>query len=145
VLRQVDGADPGVPSRHRATIFDCIKTDTYESDPNAPSVAPHGQLVPGIAETAPTLVDSRPQPIYLGVTHAKNQEQGLPDSSAKIYLNLVIDAAGKVRSANLANKADSGPIGEKVLSASADWNFIPAFVGRRAVACRLRFGVWPRQ
>jgi hypothetical protein len=148
ILRQVSGVSKlggGVPWKRHATIFDCIKTDTYETDPNAPSIASHGQLVPGIAGVAPTPVDSRPEPIYLGIPFSRSQDQALPDSSSKIYLNLVIDAAGKVHSAKLENKADNGPIGDKVLSASADWNFIPAFVGSHAVACRLRFGVWPEQ
>jgi hypothetical protein len=148
VLRQVDGVakrDARVRWKHRATIFDCIKTDDYESDPHAVSIAPHGQLVSGVTELPPAPVDSRPEPIYLDMAFSRSQDQGLPDLSSKIYLNLVIDAAGKVQSAQLANKKDNGPVGEKVLSASADWNFIPAFVGNRAVACRLRFGVWPKQ
>jgi hypothetical protein len=144
VLRQVDAAsNPSVTlsfKRH-ATVFDCIKTDTYES---APESAFPG-LAPEVKELAPTPVDSRPQPIYLGISYSKSQTQALPDPGTKIYLNLVIDAAGKVHSAELANKADQGPVGDKVLSSSANWNFIPAFVGNRAVACRMNYGVWPPQ
>lgn len=147
VLDQVDGVSRPEARvlRRRATVFDCIQTDAYETAPDTVSAASHGQLASGVAELAPTLVDSRPQPIYLGMTYARNQDQDLPNSAAKIDLNLVVDAAGKVESAQLANKADNGPIGRKVLDAAADWNFIPAFVGSRAVACRLRFGIWPRQ
>jgi hypothetical protein len=148
VLRQVDGVanrDARVPWKHRATIFDCIKVDAYESDPDAVSIAPGGQLVSSVAELPPAHVDSRPEPINLDMAYSRTENEGLPGSSSKIYLNLLIDAAGKVESAQLANKKDNGPIGEKVLKASANWNFIPAFVGSRAVACRLRFGVWPKQ
>jgi hypothetical protein len=102
-------------------------------------------MVPTLAEQPPTVVDSRPQPIYLGMTYSRSHDEGLPVSSSKLDLNLLIDAAGKVRSAELTNKKDSGPIADKVLDSAADWTFIPVFVGRHAVACRLRYGVWPKQ
>lgn len=79
------------------------------------------------------------------MTYSRSHDEGLPESSSKLYLNLLIDAAGKVRSVELENKKDSGPIADKVLDSAADWNFIPAFMGSRAVACRMRYGVWPKQ
>jgi len=156
ILHQVDGVlklgSRGLP-KDQAPIFDCTKTNDHESYSDTPIAALpslNGAPIPTIAEPGQTetsrdLADRMPVPIYIGIPLSGNQNQALPDSSTEIYLNLVIDSAGKVRSAQLANKADHGPIGDTVLSASADWNFIPAFVGSRAVACRMLYGVSPQQ
>jgi hypothetical protein len=148
ILSQVDAVSkPGAggPWRHRATILNCTRIDIHEPVPQGP-FQPASVAAPDSEGLATTFkVDSRPQPIYLGIPFPKGEEQALPDSSSTIGLNLVIDAAGKVHSAELANKADSGPVADRVIGASADWNFVPAFVGNRAVACRLRFDVWPKQ
>ena len=156
ILHQVDGVlnlRSREPLKDQAPIFDCTKANNHESYVDTPVAAlpsldraPIPTIEePGITETSRALVDRMPEPIYIGIPLSMSQNQALPDSSSEIYLNLVIDAAGKVRSAQLANKADHGPIGDTVLSASADWNFIPAFVGRRAVACRMLYGVSPQQ
>jgi hypothetical protein len=52
-------------------------------------------------------------------------------------LELVIDAAGKVHSAKLASKAGEDSIGEALVSASANWRYIPAIKNGRAVASRV--------
>jgi hypothetical protein len=57
-------------------------------------------------------------------------------SSSEVTVNLVIDAAGKVRSASAEGKP------EKVLmDATASWKFIPAFKDGHPVATRLQIGV----
>ena len=53
-------------------------------------------------------------------------------------VNLVIDAAGKVRSAKMVGADD-----EKMINATAVWKFIPAFRVARAVAYQTRLTVAP--
>ena len=58
----------------------------------------------------------------------------------EVVFNLVIDSAGKVRSAKPDGLAD-----KDLIAATADWKFIPAFKNGHAVASRMRFGVTPYQ
>jgi hypothetical protein len=95
----------------------------------------------GLGEKTSSTADGGPEPIYLGTPLPHGAEQPLVTS--KVYLNLVVDAAGKVRSAQFADKGDHGPNGDALIGATAEWKFIPAFRDGRAVACRMRFGVWP--
>lgn len=57
--------------------------------------------------------------------------------SANETIELVVDAAGKVRSAKVLNRVD-----EPLVQASAGWQFIPAFRDGRPVACRFRLNIW---
>jgi hypothetical protein len=52
-------------------------------------------------------------------------------------MELVVDAAGKVRSAKLLSGAD-----KRWIDASAGWHFIPALRDGSPVACRFRLSVW---
>ena len=66
-----------------------------------------------------------------------------PDASqaflgTEVAVNLVIDAAGKVRSAKTEGKRDKA-----LIDATADWKFIPAFKDGQPVASRLLLGVTP--
>jgi hypothetical protein len=58
----------------------------------------------------------------------------------EIVVNLVLDAAGKVRSAKTEGKPDKA-----LIDATEDWRFIPAFKDGHPVASRLRLGVTPDQ
>jgi len=69
------------------------------------------------------------------------QQQGLPES--EVLLDLVIDAAGKVRSAKPAVKMNA--VDPDLINAALAWKFIPAFKDGRPVASQLRIGVSPRQ
>src|SRR5205807_10383454 len=62
---------------------------------------------------------------------------------SELLLELVIDSAGKVRSAERVGKAQS--VYAVLLNAVNDWKFIPAFMTNRAVASRIRLSVSPRQ
>jgi hypothetical protein len=154
ILRQVaevvEKLPPETRRRHHAMIYNMAVE--WRSDTNASMVT--GQLPAGIS--APDGMSEGggqgqnafsqeilPKPIYLGIPPPQNQALALPQS--KIYLDLVIDAAGKVHSARLANKADSGPVTDSLIQASKDWKFIPGFRAGRAVACRIHFGVSPYQ
>ena len=56
-----------------------------------------------------------------------------------MLLDLVIDAAGKVRTAKPIGKVD-----KDMLDAIAGWKFIPTFKNGHAVACRAHLAVyWP--
>jgi len=67
---------------------------------------------------------------------------GSGNSSSDAVLDLVIDSAGKVRSAKPSGRVavDAG-----LIRASLGWKFIPAFKNGRAVACRTRLSVSPKQ
>jgi hypothetical protein len=62
-----------------------------------------------------------------------------------LLVDLVIDAAGKVSSAKLLRKEDSGPGGDSLLAASAHWKFIPAMEYGQPVASHIRLIVSPYQ
>jgi hypothetical protein len=52
-------------------------------------------------------------------------------------VELVVDAAGKVRSAQVIKAAD-----DPLVQATSGWHFIPATLDGQAVACRFRLAVW---
>jgi hypothetical protein len=80
--------------------------------------------------------DTMPQEILLRRPPPPDTVQAALDT--EVVLNLVIDAAGKVRSATPEGKPD-----KELIDATADWRFIPAFKTGHAVASRMRFGVTP--
>jgi hypothetical protein len=83
-----------------------------------------------------------PSPIMLrrpALLESRNKD--LPQS--ELLLLLVIDSAGKVRSAEPAGKAQSAD--PTLVRAVTGWKFIPAFGADRAVASRIRFAVSLRQ
>jgi hypothetical protein len=63
-------------------------------------------------------------------------EQSLPEP--ELLLDLVIDSAGKVRSAEASGKTKWA---DADLLRATEWKFIPAFKGNRPVACRSRLAV----
>jgi len=121
ISAQVNGVSAGGPGTltKRAAIFDA----TSGSAGRKPEVIP----------PAPILL-WRPPPLG-------SPDQGLPQ--AELLLELVIDSAGKVRSAELAGKTKSGDA--DLIHGATGWKFIPAFKGGRAVASRMRLAVSPRQ
>jgi len=149
ILRQVEVGDkPGVrpPWKRHAVIFDTVTVSrkTLDEANNVRSIAGDapGASVRREGETQ-TTVDFAPEPIYLGLIVRRDRGSTVPDSM--VYLNLVIDAAGKVRSAKLEKNADHGAAEAAEISASSTWNFIPAFKMGRAVACQIRLGVLPQR
>jgi hypothetical protein len=81
-----------------------------------------------------------PKAIQLDLQPIVGGPQPMPPG--RMVLDLVIDAAGKVRSADSAGTAHYPS--EWIAMAMA-WKFIPAFVNGRAVASRLRIDVSPKQ
>lgn len=148
ILRQVDEPSGPGSATHRkrhAIIYDMVTRSTGTAEDATGSRIPiPGSAAPTrLGEPTQTTVDVGPKAIYLGIPAVDSES--LPAPNTKVYLNLLIDAAGKVRSAQLENSADKGPIGDTQLRASSAWNFIPAFKAGRAVACRIRLGVSPEQ
>jgi len=119
ILAQVDGVASAAPTRRkkRATIFDVTAAEG------------------GRSEVAP------PQPILLRRPPPLALDQGL--NNAEILLDIVVDSAGKVRSAEPAGSAKS--IDPDLIEAAMGWKFIPASSGGRAVASRTRLAVSARR
>jgi hypothetical protein len=89
----------------------------------------------GNAEHFP-FVDTRPQPILLRSPPPPGIQTPLTNSEQMV--ELVIDAAGKVWSAEPVGNSD-----RELLYAARGWKFIPAFTGGRPVASRFRIDVSP--
>jgi hypothetical protein len=122
ILRQADGtsAGPAPGRKKRAQIYDATNR-------NGPSrklevIPPKGILL----QRPPT---------------PETEQKGLPES--EILLDLLVDPAGKVRSAEPAGKVKT--VDPDLLHAALTWKFIPAFKDGRPVASRLRIAVSPRQ
>lgn len=147
ILRQADvGPKPGVraPWKSHAVIFDMVTETrrTVEDANNIMSVVENASGAHHSGETQ-TTVDVAPQPIYLGLTVGKNYGHAVPESM--VYLNLLIDPAGKVRSAKLDKSVSRGAAEAAEIRAASTWNFVPAFKMGHAVACQTRLGVTPQQ
>jgi hypothetical protein len=65
-----------------------------------------------------------------------------PGPPNHMFLELVVDAAGKVRS---ADPAGSQKYPSDWIAMALAWKFIPALRDGHAVASRMQFNVWPRQ
>ncbi|MCU1302083.1 MAG: hypothetical protein JWQ87_2367 [Candidatus Sulfotelmatobacter sp.] len=113
---QVEGTSSGPSSgrKKRAVIFDTT---------NKPELA-KSDIVPPQA-----ILMRRPAPLAAG--------QGLPDS--ELLMDLLIDSAGKVRSAEPAGNVKFSD--DSLVKAAMEWTFIPAFKNGSAVASRLRLAV----
>lgn len=122
ITAQVQGvSDPGSRIRgKRSQVFDAI-----EESPTT------GKL--GIVPPRPIML-RRPPPEQATDIGAMNSE---------VLLELVIDSAGKVRSAETAGKSDAA--GSILVRAAAGWRFIPAFKSGRPVASRTRLLISPKQ
>jgi len=119
---QADGTSAGPPRgrKKHAPIFDAVRT-----------AGPGRKL-----EVIPPRAILLRRPPVMDI-----QQQGLPEP--ELFLDLVIDASGKVRSANPAAKMKG--VAPDLINAALTWKFIPAFRDDRPVASRLRIGVSPRQ
>ena len=121
ISAQVNGVSAGgLRTRtKRATIFDA----TSGSGGSKPEIIP-------------------PEPILLWRPPLMGSpNQGLSQTGR--LLELVIDSAGKVRSAEPAGKTKSGDA--DLIHAATGWKFIPAYKAGRAVASRMRLDLSLRQ
>lgn len=116
IRRELDNS-PVVPARHKkkhARVFDAVSG----------------------SEEGSTLEVVPPEPILLQRPPGSQQR-------GELVLELVVDRAGKVRSAEPVSKASWADA--DVISAAHTWKFIPAFKNGRAVASRLHIAVSPKQ
>jgi hypothetical protein len=122
IHREADATSTGLPQgkKKHAHIFDAVSRSGPENQL---------QVVPpaAILLQRPPLSEIHPQ--------------GPPEPD--VLLDLVVDAAGKVRSAESAGKMKS--VDPELIHAASNWKFIPAFKDGRAVASRLHLTVSPRQ
>lgn len=124
----VDARASGIHSRADSTLSG-LPSGKKKRAPIYDAIGPSLEIVP-------------PQSILLQrppITQAEKQE--LPES--ELLLDLIIDAAGKVRSAAPTGKVTT--VDPDLLNVALTWKFIPAFKGGRPVASRLRIAVSPRQ
>ena len=115
---QADGTSAGPPrgKKKHAQIFDTVSRSGPERK---------------LAVIPPRAILLRRSPV------SDIEQQGVPGSEA--LLDLVIDASGKVRSAEPAGKVKWTAPG--LINAALTWKFIPAFKDGRPVASRLRLAV----
>jgi hypothetical protein len=132
IRAQVDGVSTKVSSgaEKRTEVFDARTLRT---------VQPGMKLSEGGAEQR-GLGITLPTPILIGHRAPEGQsEETLADSG--LLLDLVIDCAGKVRSA----ESDEPSFDSSLKSATARWKFIPALRDGRAVASRIYFIISPKR
>lgn len=99
----------------------------------------HAQVFDAFTESGPEnkLEVVPPEAILLQRPSLSEQTQ----SESELLLELVVDEAGKVRSAKLIGSSSD----RELIRAALTWKFIPAFKDDRAVASRLRIAVSPKQ
>jgi hypothetical protein len=127
IRAQLDGTSADAAdrvSRKHTRVFDTRTYDTYAS------IDRHTRQLVTDQSNRPEFTDTEPQPILLRSPPPPGFQQSLPKSEAQI--DLVIDAAGKVRTATPIGNVD-----KDMLDATAGWKFIPAFKNGHAVACRV--------
>jgi len=117
IQREVDSTHVVAPARHKkkhAQVFDAV---------NRLEAGNTSEVVP-------------PEPILL-------QRPPVSQRQGELLLELVLDRAGKVRSAEPVGRA--GLADPELISAARAWKFIPAFKNGEAVASRVRIAVSPRE
>jgi hypothetical protein len=137
IRSQVDGVSAAVPTgrKEHVEIFDGIRPPSSV----VPALAPTGRR--GIAR------------IFDGLGGTNNSDLVLPqpiqlwsplkmDASDEVVMDLVIDCAGKVRSAETVDHTKG--LDADLRAATAEWKFIPAFKDGRPVASRVRMSVSPK-
>ena len=128
ILRGIDRSPKAAKHRHQVHIFDATST----SGPLSRAVLNPGAGAPNFEEHQSAV--ARPKSILLRRPPPDEVEEFRATGAA---MELVVDAAGKVRSAKLLNGT-----GKRWIQASAGWHFIPALRDGSPVACRVRLSVW---
>lgn len=134
--------------RIRAAIVN-LRTRGIHSQADGASGAPrgkkkHAQIFDAVDRTGPPrkLEVIPPRAILLRYPPASEIRPQGP-SKSELLLDLIVDAGGKVRSAEPAGKLRW--FDPDLINAALTWKFIPAFKDGRAVASRLRIAVSPKQ
>ena len=85
---------------------------------------------------------SPPTAIQVEIPSASAMKLSAP-SNGEAFLDLVIDGAGKVRSATFAGKTEAA--NPELIDSAMTWKFVPAQRNGRPVACRMHIAVSPKQ
>jgi hypothetical protein len=127
---QVDGVSgkPSSSAERRAEIVDAR---------NVRAVQPGMKMSESNAERSQGI--TLPASILIGRQVPEGQQDTLTDSG--LLLDLVIDSAGKVRSAESADRA----FDSSLKSSTVEWKFLPARKDGRAVASRIYFIISPKR
>jgi hypothetical protein len=121
IRAQTDGesTEPSRGRKSHAQIFDAVSRSQSESS---------------VEVMPPHMILLRRPPVLM------SQQQDQPE---ELLVDLVIDSAGKVRSAEPAGKVKW--VDAELINAASGWKFVPAFKDGRPVACRLRLTVSLKQ
>ncbi|MFZ0632429.1 MAG: hypothetical protein WA399_06260 [Acidobacteriaceae bacterium] len=132
ILAQADG----VEHRKRTLLFKShadIYDITQPKEQSAPDSLVSSPLGP--IDLSKQAAVSEPQPILLRRPH--QTQENLAPLDENEFVELVIDAAGKVHSARVLSGTDTS-----LIAATKGWQFIPAFREGEPVACRFRMRAW---
>lgn len=127
IRSQVDGASTAASTGHEIQVQIYDGTTTVAA---TPGLVPKG-VKPKLEITPPRAILMERQPPMT----ALEKELAQTEST----LNLVIDSAGKVRSAELIGNVQQ--VDEGLLKSTSKWKFIPAFNAGQPVASRIFLGV----
>lgn len=125
IVHNLDHSRRSPPRGNQVKIYDAVSISTvagYNPERGAPDSS---DLEPPLIQPKSILL-RRPPP---------TADEPFP--SASEVVELVVDAAGKVRSAKVIHGTD-----KPLIEASTGWQFIPAFRDGHSVACRFRLSVW---
>jgi hypothetical protein len=127
IRSQLDGVSNTVPTGReiRVKIFDGTTTVSATPGLTPKDVKPKQEITPPRA-----ILMERPPPVT-------DLERQLAQSEST--LELVIDSAGKVRSAEFVGDAQSAD--EGLIKSTSDWKFIPGYSAGEPVASRILLGV----
>jgi len=128
ILQHADHSARGSSHKQHAKIYDAIGISYEQATLNPANGAPGTYGEPPVIQPKSILL-RRPPP---------EAGESLPRQDE--IVELVVDGAGKVRSAKIVNGTD-----KKLVDATSGWHFIPAFQDGRPVACRFRLNIWPLQ
>lgn len=145
ILSQIDGTakqGASLPAEDVATIYRTRDKEIRIATPGNLASMMSQAAENGIESRSP-LADTAPTAIDLSMPLTETDQQVMQTS--RTFLDLVIDAAGKVHSAQIVNDAHLGATGDALIKASANWTFIPAFKAERPVACKIRIMVSTQQ
>jgi len=126
ILRNLDRSRETSPHKKHAKIYDAIVNSDVVSGFSPYGGAPLPAHTESLVVQPKSILLRRPPPSPDG-----------PVPSANETIELVVDAAGKVRSATTIGGTD-----KPLVNASSGWHFVPAFRDGLPVACRFRLSVW---
>jgi hypothetical protein len=140
VRSEVDGvshkSSPGTFKKH-AMIYDRLSdADRDQGNPLSGNYSP-GMSGPSKLEHT---FEADTYPVQILLRRPPPADASQAALRTEVMVNLVIDAAGKVRSASAEGKPEKA-----LMDGTAGWKFIPAFKDGRPVASRLQLGVTPAQ